>query len=338
MNKSKFTPRLTKISSKKYRSGIGSNGTWLTTYADMITLLMAFFILLYSFSTINPIKWDQIIQTQTNGNQLAAGQADNKDIINNMLNQMMQTQTEQETQDSAGFPAGISASAEAADNMDIIEGNNVPLEALPPDLTAPENTDNVNNIDSISNTENTDNTESAGNVIANESTQNEKQVNFAYIYDILNNYVAENGYGAQISVQKNDSYVMIRFEDNIFFASGSADVNPEGQKIINFMAAAIDAVIDQVDEIKIAGHTDDVPQNSSVFPSNWYLSMYRAANVEYYLENAGIPANKMVLMGYGEERPIADNSTEAGRSENRRVEIYITKAEYNNQDNTSASG
>ena len=311
MNKSQFKRKL-----KKYERGaaVGQQANWMTTYADMITLLLTFFILLYSFSTINPVKWGQLTQIPDQKPKPGAslfqaepandGGISDKEIVQQMINEIKQNQTELQLQQV--IPS-VEFTTDKTDNTEIIEipHNQVPLAAPPPpDLTAPENTD-----------------------ITEYAAGGQTQANFGYIYDILNNYVTENGYASKIEVQKNESYVMLRFEDNIFFEPGKADVNSEGQKIIKFMAAAINAVINQVDEIKIAGHTDNVPQNSNVYPSNWYLSMYRAANVEYYLENAGIPGNKMVLMGYGEERPIADNSTGAGRAANRRVEIFITKAE-----------
>lgn len=78
-------------------------------------------------------------------------------------------------------------------------------------------------------------------------------------------------------------------------------------------------------EIRVEGHTDNVPLGPNIrYRDNWELSAARAQNVMRILqENTGIPENKFAVAGFGEYKPLADNSTEYGRNLNRRVEIYI---------------
>ena len=77
----------------------------------------------------------------------------------------------------------------------------------------------------------------------------------------------------------------------------------------------------------ISGHTDNVPINSSQYPSNWELSSQRAVNFMKYLlsVNSKLAPQRFSAVGYSEYRPISDNATEEGRSKNRRVEVLIAR-------------
>ena len=75
--------------------------------------------------------------------------------------------------------------------------------------------------------------------------------------------------------------------------------------------------------IRIEGHTDTRPIKTSQFPSNWELSAARAARIVRLFEAHGIGPGRMVVAGLGENRPLADNTTEEGRNRNRRVTIVI---------------
>ena len=109
------------------------------------------------------------------------------------------------------------------------------------------------------------------------------------------------------------------------FPSGSADLVPGVQRIGPAIAALV-APIPQ--RILISGHTDNVPINSAQFPSNWELSSMRALNFMKFIlaqDNRINPA-RFSALGCSEYRPIADNSTEEGRTQNRRVEVLIERA------------
>jgi chemotaxis protein MotB len=77
-------------------------------------------------------------------------------------------------------------------------------------------------------------------------------------------------------------------------------------------------------DIRIEGHTDNVPIAGSGFPSNWHLSVARATNTAFYLmDKEGLPPERVTVVGYAEYHPIASNETPAGRTNNRRVDIVI---------------
>ncbi len=125
-----------------------------------------------------------------------------------------------------------------------------------------------------------------------------------------------------IDVEKTDDFVKITFNNSVMFNSGEATLKSEA-------TVALDAVFDTLKElettnnIKIEGHTDNVPINTLQFPSNWHLSSDRALEVLIYYINKGIDKNAISASGYGEFSPVADNSTAEGKAKNRRVEIKI---------------
>lgn len=104
---------------------------------------------------------------------------------------------------------------------------------------------------------------------------------------------------------------------NIFFATGSHKLLPKSFKSLNDVASLLKA--DESLMLDIDGHTDEVGTNES----NQTLSDNRAASVRDYLIKQGIDSTRLKSTGYGEEKPIADNKTAAGRAKNRRTEMTV---------------
>ena len=79
-------------------------------------------------------------------------------------------------------------------------------------------------------------------------------------------------------------------------------------------------------DIRVEGHTDNIPISSATYPSNWHLSVARALSTAYFLINEQkLDPEKVTVVGYAEYKPIADNLTPQGRAKNRRVDIVIIK-------------
>lgn len=112
----------------------------------------------------------------------------------------------------------------------------------------------------------------------------------------------------------------------LLFGTGNADLHGEGRQIITQVAQAIS---DSGRMIRVEGHTDNVPivKLSKKYPlGNLQLSGLRALHVADYLINAcDLDAQRVSYAGYGPEKPVADNATESGRAQNRRVEIILLK-------------
>lgn len=123
--------------------------------------------------------------------------------------------------------------------------------------------------------------------------------------------------GSGVSVSREGENIVLNMPGNVTFETESAALNARFFDTLN----AVAAVIDEYDKtlVEITGHTDSTGTDEY----NQALSERRAAAVGSYLESQGVSTDRMVIIGYGEARPIATNATAEGRAENRRVEITL---------------
>jgi chemotaxis protein MotB len=112
----------------------------------------------------------------------------------------------------------------------------------------------------------------------------------------------------------------IEIKTDILFGSGSAALNAPALDTLQRLAGI---VRDGGNPVRIEGHTDDRPIRTYLFPSNWELSAARAASVVHLFSDTGVPAGRLSLMGWADQKPRADNQTDAGRAANRRVVIVV---------------
>ena len=132
-----------------------------------------------------------------------------------------------------------------------------------------------------------------------------------------------------VTISQLQGKLTVNILDRVLFDSGEAELKPEGAAVLDKVAA----VLAQHPGIKVhvIGHTDNVPIRASArsrFASNWELSTARAiAAVRYLTEKAGVDPRRLGAVGYGEFRPVADNSTAEGRAKNRRIAITILSDE-----------
>lgn len=116
--------------------------------------------------------------------------------------------------------------------------------------------------------------------------------------------------------------MVVKLPASILFASGSADLSKEGKDALHEVAMVLKQVPDRT--LMVAGHTDNVPVvQPSPFHSNLELSTARALTVASQLVASGLPASRLVAAGYAEHEPVRENTSEAGRHENRRIEIVL---------------
>jgi len=120
-----------------------------------------------------------------------------------------------------------------------------------------------------------------------------------------------------VSVTREGDNITLNMPGNITFATDSADLNAGFYDVLN----SVSLVLDEFDQtvIEVAGHTDSTGTNEY----NQQLSQRRAASVAAYLRTRQVLAERLIEIGVGEERPIADNTTDAGRQANRRVELTL---------------
>lgn len=132
---------------------------------------------------------------------------------------------------------------------------------------------------------------------------------------------ARAGLEGQIKVSREDDSIVIRLADNLVFPSASADIRPEARALLAIVAKALNST---GNEVRVEGHTDNIPLVTDKYPSNWELSSARATAVLRLLtETLDVAPGRVFAAGYGEFRPIADNRTPEGRALNRRADIVI---------------
>ncbi|SEA95124.1 Outer membrane protein OmpA [Thiothrix caldifontis] len=123
--------------------------------------------------------------------------------------------------------------------------------------------------------------------------------------------------GTGVEVTRQDNNIILTMPDAITFDFGRADVKPQFYGVLNNLATTLNQFPET--RLQIAGHTDNVGSDAS----NLQLSQQRANSVRTYLASTGVAAQRMQAVGYGESRPVADNGSDYGRAQNRRVEITL---------------
>jgi chemotaxis protein MotB len=125
-----------------------------------------------------------------------------------------------------------------------------------------------------------------------------------------------------ISITRNDNWIEIEINTSLLFDSGSAALEDDAKPVLRRLAATLKHY---PNPIQVEGFTDNLPISNELYPSNWELSAARAASVVHLFMNADVQPDRMAAIGYGEYRPIADNTTQEGRRKNRRVVLVIRK-------------
>jgi chemotaxis protein MotB len=257
---------------------------WLLTYADMITLLMALFMVLFSISSVNISKYQTLqksLRAAFSGNILPGG----KSIA------------------QQGATANANHAPSTANPMAI-----VPLTSTGSGLQSTNVTRGVKDV--------------AGS--ASESAAQHEAGEFVRIKQELDAYARAHGFGAKVQTTIQRQGLVIRvLTDDLLFQSGQASLNASADSLLSEIAQLLN--VDEAHRIDVEGNTDNVPISGSVFPSNWELSTARAATVVRYLIAGGVNARRLTAAGFADQRPLASDSTVAGRARNRRVEIVMQR-------------
>ena len=143
------------------------------------------------------------------------------------------------------------------------------------------------------------------------------------VKQMLEQEIKSKGYSDKAKVVLYKEGLEISIQDTALFNSGEAEV----LKGVSPLLVQISTMLQKLDnDIKIVGHTDNVPIFTEKFRSNWDLSSMRAINVMNFMVDAGkLRAEKFSVQAYGHYKPKFDNSTEGGRAKNRRVDIFLVR-------------
>lgn len=132
------------------------------------------------------------------------------------------------------------------------------------------------------------------------------------------------GVGADVGVRDRQREVVLTIENSILFKPGKAELSSQAKATL---ARVVATIKEQYPDhwVRVEGHTDNeaVVRSKDQWKDNWDLAGGRAQAVLHYLLERGLPAHDLGYAGYGEQRPVAGNGTEAGQAKNRRVEIVV---------------
>jgi chemotaxis protein MotB len=143
------------------------------------------------------------------------------------------------------------------------------------------------------------------------------------LYQLISEHIEQNEMQSSISIEKQGDVVFIRFSSHMLFEPDEYVMLQESRPLMEFVASALKLYEENIRTINICGHTARTGREYSTV-SDWRLSGERAATVAMFFEDyARFDKTKMITFGYGDNYPIADNATEPGRRQNRRVEPVV---------------
>lgn len=123
-----------------------------------------------------------------------------------------------------------------------------------------------------------------------------------------------------IALSLEDEYIALQIEDRMLFDSGQANLKTEGQQVLNNLLPLFEMA---AGTILVEGHTDNIPIETSQFPSNWELGAARASSVVKFLVSQGMDQQRLRAISYADTQPLASNDTASGRQQNRRVAMLL---------------
>lgn len=124
-----------------------------------------------------------------------------------------------------------------------------------------------------------------------------------------------------VTITNDERGVTVHILEEMLFASGSAEFKSSSFAMLDSLAEVLKKLNN---DLRVEGHTDNVPIHTALFPSNWHLSVTRSMNAGYYLiEKHRISPERVSVVGYSEYKPLVPNTSPENRAQNRRVDIVI---------------
>jgi chemotaxis protein MotB len=262
-------------------------GAWITTFADLMSLLMCFFVLLLSFAELDVMKFKAIAGSM----KLAFG-------VQREIN-------------AIEVPKGTSIVAQefSSGKPDPAIVDEIRQQTTEEDKQTLEFTDALVNETDGEDAQDSD----AGVPEQFEQTEADAQ----RLVEALKQEVEEG----MIQIETQNASIVIRIREKGSFPSGTAHFDPTFLQVLTKLRNSMQGV---EGTIAVAGHPDDIPIKTSLYRSNWDLSSARAVSVVHaLLEEGSLDAARFVVEGHGDAHPLVPNDTAQNRAQNRRVEITI---------------
>lgn len=226
---------------------------WLTTYSDLVTLLLTFFVLLFSMAQIDKQKFEEFARALQGTFVSSSSKIDNsgEDFIK-LLDERYDNSTHSDNSD------GLSKE---------------------------------------------------------QKLENAKAE--------IKQYLVDYNLSEYITLLEDENAVTLRFDSIILFDLGDAEIKKPGKEVLQKLG---DMLKQLEHDIVVQGHTDNLPIETLLYPTNWELSTKRATNVViFFVDVCGLQPQKFTATGNAEFRPIKPNDTEENRRKNRRIDVVIEK-------------
>lgn len=279
---------------KKKHEEHANHEAWAIPYGDLVTLLLAFFVVMYAISTVNEGKYRVLSDSL-----VAAFRGTPK---------TMEPIQVGEKQMGSGADIEMSIVQQAT----MVGQPRSLLAVIPTDKVSPRQFGAPSDVESKQTEE---------HLPSNETTRALQRVADA-VEQSMSELVAKD----LVAVRRHDFWVEVEIRADILFPSGSATLSPPAVQAMEQLAATLAPF---PNPMRVEGHTDNRPINTAAFPSNWELSAARAASVVHLFTRQGIDPKRLAVIGLGENRPATTNNTAEGRNANRRVLLVILSGDGN---------
>lgn len=262
---------------------------WLISYADMMTLLLFLFIILYAMAV-----------QKEGANQISAASAAPAASASSQAADQSST-----GETAAYYYIDKNSSAAGAASKSSSSSKSAAAKTAAGKSTA-------------SKSSSTKKVSTAAKSSTGKSSTGKKPT-----YNEVESFVESNSLKGTVSVQQVETGIVFDIQAEVLFDEGSSQLRPESYTVLDKIGKYIGSLSN---DIIIAGHTDNQPVDTGNYQSNWELSCDRATKVlRYFTDTEKLAPQRFQAVGYGGYRPIADNGTASGRQQNRRVEVIVVE-------------
>ncbi len=289
------------MSRRKRHEEHENHEAWAIPYGDLVTLLLAFFVVMYAMSTVNEGKYrvlsDSLSEAFTGAPHSqravadAGGSGGSVELPRNQVQRLFSNVLQPIPRAAAAAPSQPPAPAQRS----------TAAESRPSTVPAPAPA-------------------APGGAAGAAGAALGDGVQLARVADQVSNAMGALVAAGEVHVRRLQNSVVVDISTDILFPSGVARLVPGATAPLQHLAAALKPFTNSV---RVEGYTDDRPINTREFPSNWELSAARAASVVHLFMDRGIAPDRLAVMGFGQYRPAATNANAAGRNANRRVAVVI---------------
>lgn len=277
---------------KHHHEHPSNHEAWAIPYADLMTLLLAFFVVMYAISSVNENKYRAVSDALSS----AFGGTPRKIVpIQLGQTQLRGSAFDRPSLQTAAAKTGPVAIPQVSSVRQLID--------MPTFVRAPRAPDR--------------------SAVAAQGALRDHDQQLNVLGDKIQQALTILVRQKLVTVRRGGSFLEVEIQSDILFASGAAEPSALATSTVHKLATVLRA---SPNAIRVEGYTDDRPIRTAQFLSNWELSAARAASVVHVLVDEGVGPQRLAVVGYGEHQPVADNITAAGRNANRRVLLVILAA------------